>query len=84
MSDKNRKEMSKKAKTIAKVSIGSVFGIIGIVTIIVLAMSAGTKTVTDGVKHIHMVKYINSRPIKINIIEVNNKINPNLEITCPR
>ena len=45
MSDKNRKEMSKKAKTIAKVSIGSVFGIIGIVTIIVLAMSAGTKTV---------------------------------------
>ena len=38
------------------------------------------QTVTDGVKHIRMVKYINSRPIKINIIEVNNKINPNLEI----
>ena len=45
MSDKNRKEMSKKAKTVAKVSIGSVFGIIGIVTIIVLAMSAGTRVV---------------------------------------
>ncbi len=43
--DKNRKEMSKKAKTIAKVSVGSVFGIIAIITVIVLAMSAGTKTV---------------------------------------
>ena len=37
-------------------------------------------TVTDGVKHIRMVKYINSKPIKINIIEVNTKLNPNLEI----
>lgn len=45
MSDKNRKEMSKKAKTVAKISLGSVFGIIGIITIIVLAMSAGTKTI---------------------------------------
>ncbi len=45
MSDKNRKEMSKKAKTIAKVSIGSIFGIIAVITVIVLAMSAGTRTV---------------------------------------
>lgn len=37
-------------------------------------------TVTDGVKHIRMVKYINSRPIKINIIEVNTQLNPNIEI----
>ena len=37
-------------------------------------------TITDGVKHIRMVKYINSRPVKINIIEVNTKINPNIEI----
>lgn len=37
-------------------------------------------TVTDGVKHIRMVKYINSRPVKINIVEVNTKINPNIEI----
>lgn len=38
-------------------------------------------TVADGVKHIRMVKYINSKPIKINIIEVNTKLNQNLEIT---
>ena len=37
-------------------------------------------TITDGVKHIRMVKYINGRPIKINIVEVNTKINPNIEI----
>jgi len=37
-------------------------------------------TVTDGVKHIRMVKYINSRPVKINIVEVNTKLNPNIEI----
>lgn len=36
--------------------------------------------VTDGVKHIRMVKYINSRPIKINIIEVNSQLNPDIEI----
>ena len=38
------------------------------------------KTVAEGVKHIRMLKYINSRPIKINIIEINTKVNPNLEI----
>ncbi len=38
------------------------------------------KTVAEGVKHIRMVKYINSRPVKINIVEINRKINPNLEI----
>lgn len=38
------------------------------------------ETITDGVKHIRMVKYINSRPIKINIVEVNTKLNPNIEI----
>lgn len=38
-------------------------------------------TVTDGVKHIRMVKYINKRPVKINIVEVNTKLNPNIEIT---
>lgn len=37
-------------------------------------------TVTDGVKHIRMVRYINSRPVKINIVEVNTKLNPNIEI----
>lgn len=37
-------------------------------------------TITDGVKHIRMVKYINSRPIKINVVEVNTKLNPNIEI----
>lgn len=37
-------------------------------------------TIADGVKHIRMVKYINKRPVKINIVEVNTKINPNIEI----
>lgn len=37
-------------------------------------------TLADGVKHIRMVKYINSRPVKINIVEVNTQINPNIEI----
>ena len=37
-------------------------------------------TIADGVKHIRMVKYINKRPIKINIVEVNTKLNPNIEI----
>lgn len=37
-------------------------------------------TVADGVKHIRMVRYINSRPVKVNIVEVNTKINPNIEI----
>lgn len=36
--------------------------------------------VTTGVAHIKVVKYINKKPIKINIIEVNPKINPNLTI----
>ena len=37
-------------------------------------------TVADGVKHVRLVRYINSRPVKINIVEVNTKINPNIEI----
>ena len=37
-------------------------------------------TIADGVKHIRMVKYINKRPVKINIVEVNRNLNPNIEI----
>lgn len=37
-------------------------------------------TVTEGVKHVRMVRYINGRPIKVNIVEVNRKLNPNIEI----
>ena len=36
--------------------------------------------VTTGVAHIKTIKYINKKPVKINIIEVNPKINPNLTI----
>ena len=35
---------------------------------------------TDGVAHVKKIKYINSKPIKINIVEVNTKVNPNLII----
>ena len=37
-------------------------------------------TIADGVKHVRMVKYINGRPVRINIVEVNTKLNPNIEI----
>lgn len=35
---------------------------------------------TDGVAHIKKIKYINSKPIRINIVELNTKVNPNLKI----
>ncbi len=35
---------------------------------------------TDGIAHIKKVKYINSKPIKINIIEISTRVNPNLTI----
>lgn len=33
-----------------------------------------------GIAHIQKTKYINKKPIKINIVEINTKINPNLDI----
>lgn len=36
--------------------------------------------VTDGVKHIKMVKYYNGKPVRINIVEVNHKVASNFEI----
>ena len=45
-SDKNRAEMSKRAKKAVKIAVGSVFGAIAIITVIVLIISAGTQTVT--------------------------------------
>lgn len=37
-------------------------------------------TVTQGVKHMQMVKYINSRPVKINVVEVNRQLNSNIKM----
>ena len=37
-------------------------------------------TVAPGIKHIKLTKYYNSRPVKINVIEVNQKLNENLAI----
>ncbi len=34
----------------------------------------------EGVAHIRMTKYINGAPVKINIVEINPKLNPNLII----
>ena len=45
-SDKNRAEMSKRAKKAVKIAVGSVFGAIAIITVVVLIISAGTQTVT--------------------------------------
>lgn len=42
--------------------------------------NTGTVSVVEaGVVHVKLTKYINSQPIKINIVEVNKKINPNIE-----
>jgi len=35
---------------------------------------------TKGIAHIKQIKYINGKPIKINIVEINTKINKNLNI----
>ncbi|MBE6675079.1 MAG: extracellular solute-binding protein [Ruminococcaceae bacterium] len=45
-SDKSRERMSKKAKKITKIVVGSLFGVIAAITIIVFAVSASTETVT--------------------------------------
>ena len=37
-------------------------------------------TVAPGVKHMQTVKYINSRPIKINVVEVNRQLNTNIKM----
>lgn len=34
----------------------------------------------DGIAHIKKIKYINSKPIKINIVELNTNVNPHLKI----
>ena len=44
VSDKNREKMSKKAKKITKIVGGSIFGVIAVITVVVLIVSAGTKT----------------------------------------
>lgn len=46
VSDKNREKMSKKAKKITKIVVGSLFGVIAVITIIVFIISAGTETLT--------------------------------------
>ena len=33
-----------------------------------------------GVKHIKLTKTINGRPVRINVVEINQKLNPNLQI----
>ena len=35
-------------------------------------------TLKDGVKHIRMTAFINKRPVRLNIVEINTKINENL------
>ena len=37
--------------------------------------------VTAGVKHIKFTQYIGSRPVKLNVIEINKKLNPNIDLT---
>ena len=46
VSDKNREKMSKKAKKITKIVVGSLFGVIAVITIIVFIFSASTETLT--------------------------------------
>ncbi len=37
--------------------------------------------VDRGVKHIKLTKYYQGKPVKINIVEINSKINPDLQLT---
>lgn len=37
--------------------------------------------VDRGVKHIRLLKYYQGRPVKINVIEINSSLNPDLQIT---
>lgn len=37
--------------------------------------------VDKGVKHIKLLKYYQGRPVKINVVEINSSLNPNLELT---
>lgn len=44
--------------------------------------NTGTISIIEpGIVHVKLTKYINSQPIKINIVEVNKKINPNIEFS---
>lgn len=43
--------------------------------------NAYKNTVKDGVVHIKMTKYLNKKPLKINVIEFNPKINPEIKVT---
>jgi len=37
--------------------------------------------VAQGVKHIQLLKYYQGKPVRINVIEVNSNLNPNLKLT---
>ena len=37
-------------------------------------------TVADGIKHIRMVKYYNGKPVRINVVEVNQEVAQNYEV----
>ena len=39
------------------------------------------KTIDEGIKHIAVTKYINNRPVKINVVEINKTINPNIDFS---
>ena len=39
------------------------------------------KTIDEGIKHITITKYIGKRPVKINVVEINKKINPDIDLS---
>lgn len=41
---------------------------------------AYANNIKDGVVHIRLTKYLNGKPLKINVIEVNSRINPDIKI----
>ncbi len=42
--------------------------------------NAKVMAVEPGIMHVKLTKYINSQPIRINVVEINRKINPNIEL----
>lgn len=42
--------------------------------------NASIAHIENGIIHVKLTKYINSQPVRVNIVEVNRKLNPNIEL----
>ena len=42
--------------------------------------NAAIANIEPGIVHVKLTKYINSQPVKVNVVEINRRINPNIEL----